>query len=154
MDGPFRAWGTFDGQYWTTKGDYGSYGLNSEVQGVKNTTQTYQGLLGSDFWRHSNVKGADNVPLLLDAVWCGGWPKHTDRPTATWQHVTSPEIQRFVLNRHLGFTNAVFLDLSVHKVGLKALWRLKWHRSFNINYAYDNDLFSGTFVEKLPNKIE
>ncbi|MBL7107136.1 MAG: hypothetical protein ISS77_05985, partial [Phycisphaerae bacterium] len=157
ISGPFQAWGIFDDYLWSTKGDYGSYGMNSRVLGVAKTTGTYHNLPGIDYWRHANVKGADNVPVLLDCVWPGGWPTHTDIPPVVWDYDTAPtgkEMTRYVLNRHLGFTNAVFLDMSVHKIGLKALWRLKWHRSFDTNYAYDNNVFDGTFVDNLPNKIE
>ncbi|GAH40252.1 unnamed protein product, partial [marine sediment metagenome] len=29
--------------------------------------------------------------------------------------------------------NHLFMDWSVRKVGLKELWKLKWHRNFNTN---------------------
>ncbi|MBC8481396.1 MAG: type II secretion system protein [Planctomycetes bacterium] len=158
ISGPFAAWGMFDGSSWTTEGDHGSYGMNSYILGVRDTTKTYEGIVGADFWRYANVKGADKAPILLDSVWCGGWPKHTDIPPVTWDYDAQPiqqQMTRYVLNRHLGFTNGVFLDLSVKKIGLKALWRLKWHRSFDTNYAYDDKtFFDNSFVDKLPNKIE
>ncbi len=92
---------------------------------------------------------------MLDSVWIDGWPKHTDIPPVEWKNATQPQMTRYILNRHLGFTNGVFLDMSVKKIGLKALWRLKWHRTFDTNYAYDNKtFFTGSFVNNLPNVIE
>jgi len=35
------------------------------------------------------------------------------------------------LNRHKGFVNSLFLDWSARKVGLKELWTMRWHRSYN-----------------------
>ena len=35
------------------------------------------------------------------------------------------------INRHEGGVNALFMDWSVRKVGLKELWTLKWHREFD-----------------------
>jgi prepilin-type processing-associated H-X9-DG protein len=35
------------------------------------------------------------------------------------------------MDRHSGHINCLFLDWSVRKVGLKELWTLKWHESFN-----------------------
>ncbi len=37
----------------------------------------------------------------------------------------------YCLNRHNGHVNGLFLDWSVHRVGLKELWMLKWHENFN-----------------------
>jgi len=39
----------------------------------------------------------------------------------------------FCLPRHEGAVNLVFLDGSVGAVPLRALWKLKWHKSFDIN---------------------
>jgi len=41
------------------------------------------------------------------------------------------EMQRVCIDRHEGGVNLLFMDGSVRKAGLKELWTLKWHRSFN-----------------------
>ena len=38
---------------------------------------------------------------------------------------------RCCINRHSGAINCLFLDGSARKVGLKELWALKWHKSFD-----------------------
>jgi len=42
-------------------------------------------------------------------------------------------MKRFVANRHQDYENGVFLDFSVRKIGIKELWKLKWHREYDIN---------------------
>ena len=42
-------------------------------------------------------------------------------------------MMHFAMDRHQGNVNWLFLDWSVRKVGVKELWRLKWHRNFNTN---------------------
>jgi len=44
-------------------------------------------------------------------------------------------MKAFCLNRHDEGINGLFVDFSTRKIGLKELWRLKWHREFNIHAA-------------------
>ena len=78
------------------------------------------------------MRGAYSIPLFLDAMWLGGMPMHTNTPPMfEGVHGSGTGMmQRYCLNRHEGNINAVFLDFSVRKVGLKELWTLKWHREF------------------------
>ena len=88
-----------------------------------------------DHWRTPNVRGTNNIPLFLDAGFYNRWPEHTDRPPdydgQYW--AGSDDMVIFCMNRHNGAVNGVFLDFSARKIGLKELWKLKWHRSYNIN---------------------
>jgi prepilin-type processing-associated H-X9-DG protein len=52
------------------------------------------------------------------------------------------------LNRHNGFTNAVFADFSTRTVGLKELWTLKWNRQFEIDGSWTRA--GGTQPEDWP----
>jgi prepilin-type processing-associated H-X9-DG protein len=65
----------------------------------------------------------------------GGFPYHRDEPPPYdgYFTVAQDEITRFCLNRHTGYVNALFVDYSVRKIGLKELWKLKWHRQFDTN---------------------
>jgi prepilin-type processing-associated H-X9-DG protein len=40
-------------------------------------------------------------------------------------------MNRVCVDRHNGALGALFCDWSVRTVGLKELWTLKWHKSFN-----------------------
>jgi len=72
--------------------------------------------------------------MMLDCYfWCG-WPDDDDTPPLKedWQHQGDDDsMNRFCLNRHDGKINAVFMDYSAQKVGLKQLWTLNWHKGFN-----------------------
>jgi prepilin-type processing-associated H-X9-DG protein len=52
-------------------------------------------------------------------------------------------MDRYVINRHSGAINGLFLDWSVRKIGLKELWTLKWHRTFDINGPWTLAAFGG-----------
>jgi prepilin-type processing-associated H-X9-DG protein len=42
----------------------------------------------------------------------------------------------YCVNRHNGYTNGLFMDWSVRKIGLKELWTLKWNRNFDTAGPY------------------
>ena len=139
--GPFVGWGVFDDSYeYVTPGDYGSYGNNGFINNPPPEVEfIHSGMPVKNQWRRADVKGAGNIPLLLDCQWVGGWPLHVDSPPEydgqPWgATVWNDQMIRFCINRHDGFVNSVFLDSTVRKVGLKELWKLKWHRSFDLTY--------------------
>ncbi len=120
----------------------GSYGLNgyspaySEVAGYEN----YSGSRSADqLWSNAFQKGSSYIPVMLDCALWAGFPNPTDAPPATEDKAaTNPSLggnglSAFVINRHSGSINALFLDWSVRKVGLKELWKLKWSKTFNTN---------------------
>jgi len=129
--GTFSAWGAYP---WFENA-HGSYGVNSWVS---NREGEYDDEWSSANWRGVAVKGAALVPLFLDCNFWDRWPLQTDEPPefeggAGVDFVN--EMAGFCLNRHNGHINGLFLDFSVRKVGLKELWRLKWHRKFDLNAA-------------------
>jgi hypothetical protein len=132
--GTFSAWGIFgDPGSWGIgeAGDYGSYGHNCWTH---NPPGDYMGFR-SRYWNTINVKNADNIPLFLDGMWIGGFAHHFESPPPEegyfWDAGGSG-IKVFCIPRHNGSTiNGLFMDLSVRKVGLKELWKLKWHRNFD-----------------------
>ena len=125
-DGTFGAW-TFPGS------DYGSYGTSSCIY---NPPQP-----GLDYWRRSDVAGADNVPLFLDAQWVTAYPWWTNTPPeyegAPWYPGGGMGI--FCIPRHYGAINGLFLDFSARKIGLKELWLLKWARTYDLTEARENE---------------
>ncbi len=113
---------------------HGSYGYNSSV---------LDGLGPRGFGGKRidllSLKGGSAIPLLLDCSSPLSQPRPNDRPPS-WPDSNgrlrsdggiTGGVGAFCLNRHNGHINAVFLDWSVRKVGLKELWTLKWSRQFN-----------------------
>jgi prepilin-type N-terminal cleavage/methylation domain-containing protein len=117
----------------------GSYGINDWV-GNPADARVPSGIQGdvSMYWTRPDVKGANNIPLFLDAMWLGGMPQDTDTPPSSEDGTGgSGMMQRYCLNRHEGRINAVFVDFTVRPVRLKELWRLKWHQKFDTRrYPY------------------
>ncbi|MHC4478089.1 MAG: type II secretion system protein [Planctomycetota bacterium] len=131
---PYSAW-----QYEYYGVNYvGSYGFNAWVYNYENGDQ-YQDRPAKDMWRTFNAGQTNNIPVLLACFWGGGCPDYIDQPPAysgeVWPGGHNDEMKRFCLNRHDGFVNGLFLDWSVRRVGLKQLWRLKWHRSYDVGAA-------------------
>jgi prepilin-type N-terminal cleavage/methylation domain-containing protein len=115
-------------------GDYGSYGINDwcalTTSGSRNPAK---------LWKKATMRGASNVPLIADCYWDGSNPDDTDPPPYVWDGnyndwlLTSTPVgmNRYCVDRHSGKVGVVFVDSSARAVGLKELWTLKWHKTFN-----------------------
>jgi len=81
------------------------------------------------------VKEAGRVPMFLDSSQYENMtPKHSDTPPEyDGQPINGNDDEMHIccINRHNEHINGVFLDFSVRRLGLKQLWRLKWHRNFD-----------------------
>jgi len=126
---PFGAWTT-------SEGDSGSYAPNGWMCNPKEGVTNLWGRGPiENYWRTPNIKGGNNIPTFLDAMWVNAWPRVTDTPSEyeNWREdkVSFNEMRCFCINRHTGYVNSLFMDWSVRKVGLKELWTLKWHRNYN-----------------------
>jgi len=132
----FLAWGIFKGGYFGI-GDYdnyGSYGINGWVCNPPRGKEP--GRKREYFWRSASVRRANSIPLFLDGAFVNQWPYDYDMPPlfdGQGAYGGSNHIGRFRLNRHNGFINGLFVDFSARKIGLKELWKLKWHRDFDLN---------------------
>ena len=118
----------------------GSYGINGWVcNPPPEKTINSLGLPTANNWKTVNVKGGNNIPLLLDSMWIDSYPDNTNIPPPFDSDffgngpMGSRQMRFFCINRHDGFINSVFLDFSVRKIGLKELWKLKWHRNSDLN---------------------
>jgi hypothetical protein len=78
-----------------------------------------------------SLRGRPDIPVLLDAKfpWCS--PSANESPPSGPDSPFDPGFGSLCMNRHETFVNALFLDWSVRKVGLKELWTLKWYTEFN-----------------------
>lgn len=103
----------------------GSYGMNRYIENI-------QGSFASDpsFWRRADVKGGDKVPVLMDCMYLYYYPSANADPPS-YDGDFSYGMQWPCINRHTGYVNAVFLDFSARKVGLKEIWTLKHSRTYN-----------------------
>ena len=97
------------------------------------TATVYEGFDTKNDWRTPNVKEAAYVPLFMDALRFNLWPLHTDNPPTVPDEVweSTQHTRRICIDRHDGGINMAFLDWSVRKVGLKELWTLRWHKTYN-----------------------
>jgi prepilin-type processing-associated H-X9-DG protein len=127
----FAAWGAYVGFGPTSIA--GSYGVNGYI--IPLSAGTYEGgVPGTQGWYNlREVPDASNVPMFVDALRFDMWPLEINPPAsnefAAWSGSNS--MSRCCINRHNGAVNCLFVDGSVRKVGLKELWTLKWHKSFN-----------------------
>ncbi|MFC1766247.1 type II secretion system protein [Planctomycetota bacterium] len=133
--GPSEAYGIFPET--DTREGYaglaGSYGINDWV-GNPAGARNPGGIQGfpSMYWARPDVRGANNIPLFMDARWLGGMPRDTDTPPASEEGTGGAGMmRRYCIDRHDGRINAVFVDFTVRPVRLKELWRLKWNQEFD-----------------------
>ena len=132
----FSAWGPFpvppSQKTWWLGGMEGSYGQNDWTSNPPG--DQYWGFVTKYCWRTPNVSGRDNVPVLADCLFCDGFPMDYDEPppapdvSDSWEENAT---QFFCIDRHQGGMNSLFMDWSARKVGLKELWRLKWHKEYD-----------------------
>ena len=84
-------------------------------------------------WGTPNVPNAYKAPVMGDSFrWYGPRPDPNDQPpTYEGDSPSGNEMRTFCIDRHDGGINILFMDWSIRKVGLKELWTLKWHRSYD-----------------------
>jgi len=131
----YNAWGIFTGDRLGPNGISGSYGINGYClipQGSSPVTTYESGVSVSQGWKTAGGRQANNVPWFIEALRFDLWPLPTDRPAdnefAAW---SGNLMARCTINRHQGHLNAAFMDWSVRKIGVKEVYTLKWHKSFN-----------------------
>jgi prepilin-type N-terminal cleavage/methylation domain-containing protein/prepilin-type processing-associated H-X9-DG protein len=112
----------------------GSYAMN---EWIYDSDHTSGGRSLKDYWRNTNNKGLNNVPVMGDAAWRpDAQPNDTDEPPQykgqPRSGMNNDEIRLFCIPRHGNGVNILFADWSTRKVGLKGLWKLKWNRSFKV----------------------
>jgi len=139
--GPLVAWGIASKQWvegggWAYVGDCGSYGLNGWVCNEEPGVERYWPHT-EKLWRSPDVKNAAIIPLFMDCAWVDGWPQQYDHPPDVETEMGTYDVEamkQFCINRHgRGQLNGLFLNGTIRKVGVKELWTLKWHRTFEID---------------------
>ena len=140
--GPFRTYVMGTGGVGNPR-EEASYGANNWTFNERPGQTEIQSRPVKWNWKTTDVKGGNRIPVFADAMWRGGGPfyqggnPHSVRiaPPEYNGHwvAANNEMKHFCIDRHNGFTNHLFMDWSVRKVGLKELWALKWHRQFPVN---------------------
>jgi prepilin-type N-terminal cleavage/methylation domain-containing protein/prepilin-type processing-associated H-X9-DG protein len=117
---------------------FGSYGLNGWI-GYLPSDPTGESSRG--MWGGRLVPNGGNVPVLIDSLspfqhysvgeeeWTP--PAYEGEPPADTKRVVYSTMNYACLDRHSGGVNALFMDWSARKVGVKELWVLKWHKEYN-----------------------
>jgi prepilin-type N-terminal cleavage/methylation domain-containing protein len=77
-----------------------------------------------------SIRGGAGIPVLLDSAMPIPSASATIPPPPL-PSLLGAGMGPFCVNRHEGLVGGLFLDWSVRKIGLKELWTLKWHPSFN-----------------------
>jgi len=111
----------------------GSYGINMFI-GEYDKDERSDDLL----WKTTLFKGAAYVPVLTDSAEDEDTPRPGDEPPEYdgQIYIVPPrnrnEMRDRCIDRHLRNINVLFDDWHVSKVTLKKLWRLRWHREWDI----------------------
>jgi len=126
---------------WTVDTTVGSYGLNGWILNIKASKEAANRTNGwgrTDNGRHWGIPSAqygNQMPVFTGSWWVDSWPLDTDQPppveSGPADTPNSNEMNRVCVDRHDGFVNSLFGDWTVRKVGLKELWGLKWHKTYN-----------------------
>ncbi len=139
--GTYKAWANLSGtaSNGIFKGEYGSYAMNDWAHNPPPNVWLWNSEY-SDYWLGPyNLRNPRNIPLFCDSVWTGALPKDTN-PPPEWEdyaqedYSITGQMWRVCIKRHQRRgINMLFMDFSIDEVGLKRLWRLKWHKSFDTN---------------------
>ena len=111
--------------------DKGSYGINPGVYNMGIPSVDGEKYSGSAHWAAPPPgTEAAYVPVLLDSGCVVAWYMDYRSPPPPYEGCPSSGYD-ICINRHDGGINVLFVDWSVHKVGLKELWTLRWNRDFD-----------------------
>jgi prepilin-type N-terminal cleavage/methylation domain-containing protein len=153
--GAFYAWGIFEvatecGEPSTwpavTACDYGSYGFSEWICDPPPGVIIIQTHETKNNWRTAEVKGAGFIGIHGDQQWIDAWPDGKPPPLfegQPWGVDHENSMLRICINRHNRYVNWVFMDYSVRKLGLKQLWRVKWHRRYDLQVEVDWTIGTG-----------
>ena len=140
--GPFKTYIMGSGGA-DNRQEEGSYGINCWIFNSRPGQTEIQSRPVEFNWKTTDVKGGNQIPIFADTMWRGGGPFYMNGSSGS-NRITPPEfngqwlgagheMKHFCIDRHNGSNNHLFMDWSVRKVDIKELWKLKWHRQYNIN---------------------
>ena len=140
--GTYHAW--WYGGYQDIPEMRGSYAYNPSLHRINEGRFWNEGRTGRPrnktrfLSTPAEIKKPSTVPMMLDSQWLEAWftargrgfdpPPSDNGALGKYYDIVNAYS---CINRHHGGVNAVFVDSSVRKVGLKELWTLNWHRRFD-----------------------
>jgi prepilin-type N-terminal cleavage/methylation domain-containing protein/prepilin-type processing-associated H-X9-DG protein len=116
---------------WGNKYLYGSYGLNGWFPKPPLNIVNPAIIEAEQLTKNTIVITAD-MPILLDCRSSWSIPDCNDAPPDT-EDSSASYMAHFAMNRHSNYINGLFYDWSVHKIGIKELWTLKWRKKYKTN---------------------
>ena len=129
--GKSTAWQYPDRRSSGDRPERGSFGLSIWVYDERDSIPEES----SDwYWNTPFVERSARVPVFVDCISPYTYP-FSGEPPPPYDYDETPvgswSMHHFVINRHNGGINILFMDWSARKAGLKELWTLKWHREFD-----------------------
>lgn len=134
-----ECWGSRDRPPAPTAGEWtwASYAPNAWMMNPAEGTWGAMVNQGEFWGKLTKVPAPYQVPLFQDSRWVDVWPLDTDQPRdEEWGEGGSGDMRQIALTRHGLKTDVTFMDGSSQRTDIKDLWRLKWHRKFNLNNPY------------------
>lgn len=126
MDETFGSWEIF----YPSLPLHGSYGFNKRLLAGEFAPLPLH-LRRKGSFRVIDIEGRENIPVLLDCTCPVVSGEPNDPPPPLGIDLRLPGVRGVCLNRHNECVNALFLDWSARRVGLKELWTLKWEPHFD-----------------------
>jgi len=134
-----------DGGQWYDSFAEGSYGFNEWCANPPASRAEFWNLDSNNCIRKLTTRYADNIPLVLDSVFVDTAVRDIDKPPSDAEHDSDAyraswdtnAMKYYCIDRHSRGINAVFVDMHVQHVGIKQLWRFKWHKNFRTNLTID-----------------
>jgi prepilin-type N-terminal cleavage/methylation domain-containing protein/prepilin-type processing-associated H-X9-DG protein len=142
--GTFIDWGPYpasvDGAEWWDTLATGSYAFNNWCANPPVGSWFWSGIPIQNLIRKITVQDAHKIPLVQDSAFVDIVPKHTDSAPTNDEHerdqynasYRTNSMKYLCIDRHSGGINMVFVDMHVEHVGIKRLWKLKWHKNFPV----------------------
>lgn len=138
------AWGPFTGLSWADAFAAGSYGFNDWCADPPLGVSSFWGLRPENAIRKISARRAELIPIVLDSVYAESapqenndapdYPDHSSMLHTNGQcssYFSTQPMKFHCIDRHSGGINAVFVDMTARPVGLKQLWKLKWHKNYD-----------------------
>ncbi len=128
----------------TGRNTISSYGENCYVYNPPANVADIQGRPTYRNWRKLEAANRPTeTPIMADSMWRGGGPDFRYSPPSfngAWAGANA-EFNHFAIMRHAKGTQLVFFDGSARKMKPKDLWKLPWHKDFDVNYPYPSNFY-------------